>query len=377
MLRKFRIAGLYSFGDTLQEVSFISKPKSKLMNTKYEFNFNLDQANRPMKSAIFFGQNATGKTNLFLGMKSLLNIIKYGLSSTKRRFILNNAFNKNSQIVTLELELSDNNKDIFKYSIAFDKESIKKEIFKKNDKIIFNFNEEKASFNIKELDEKTLQDFFSRKLSDNILYTIKDFTEVNRFINLAKNINFYGSKTYSKSHSLDCEKSKRDYFVENKKNILTIFQLIDSSVDDFNFEELEKDGEKKYRIVFIRNQKKYSCQEESDGLKKIFILAGSLCEMAKSDKIIVIDELDSSISTRALIKIFNEIVNSEENKNGQLIVSSHNVLLFDVSFLNSQQIFLIQKNEKLETIIKSYYEYDIRSEKKKSYIDYLKGYYDE
>ncbi len=40
MLRKFEISGLYSFGNDLQEVSFIARPKSKLKNTKYEFNFD-------------------------------------------------------------------------------------------------------------------------------------------------------------------------------------------------------------------------------------------------------------------------------------------------------------------------------------------------
>ncbi|MCR6571289.1 AAA family ATPase [Campylobacter insulaenigrae] len=94
-------------------------------------------------------------------------------------------------------------------------------------------------------------------------------------------------------------------------------------------------------------------------------------------KIVFIDELDSSISTLALIHIFNNLINTEENHNGQLIVSSHNVLLFDVSFLNSQQIFLIQKDQHLESKIRTYYDYDIRSEKKKAYIDYLKGLYDE
>lgn len=48
--------------------------------------------------------------------------------------------------------------------------------------------------------------------------------------------------------------------------------------------------------------------------------------------------------------------------------------MFDVSFLNSQQIFLIQKDQHLESKITTYYDYDIRSEKKRAYINYLKGF---
>ncbi|MBX7491269.1 AAA family ATPase [Helicobacter turcicus] len=382
MLKKFGISGLYSFGNTLQEINFTAKPKSKLKNTKYEFNFDLSQNSKPMKSAIFFGQNATGKTNLFLGIKNLLNIIKYGFNYTKRYDIPNSAFNKNSKEITLELELSDNHNASFKYSIVFDKESIKKENFTKNNKTIFSFDDGKASFSVKKSESEMLSNFFSRKLSDNILYTIKDLelNEVEDFIALINNILIYMSSTYSKSYVLDFQEFKKDYFLKNKSKALNIFKIIDDSINDFDFESIETDEdkeEKNYKIVFVRKNQKYNYQEESDGLKKIIQLMDCLLEIMKSGKIIIVDELDSSISTKALIKIFNELVNSDENKNGQLIVSSHNVLLFDVSFLNSQQIFLIQKNENLETIIKNYYEYDIRSEKKRAYIDYLKGYYDE
>ena len=107
------------------------------------------------------------------------------------------------------------------------------------------------------------------------------------------------------------------------------------------------------------------------------MLANKIYEVVKNGKILIIDELDSLISTLSLIKILNELINTPENKNGQLIVSSHNVLLFDVSFLNSQQIFLVQKNDNLDTTIRGYYDYDIKSNNKKSYVDYLKGYFDE
>ena len=44
-------------------------------------------------------------------------------------------------------------------------------------------------------------------------------------------------------------------------------------------------------------------------------------------KTIIIDELDSSISTRSLILLFNKIINSPQNEHGQLIVTTHNLTL--------------------------------------------------
>lgn len=374
MILKFEISGIYSFGATKQEISFVSKPKNRIRNTKYEYNFNLFQAQRPMKSVLFFGGNASGKTNFFVAVKILLSIIKYGLSYTLREHITNNAFNKNSDSIALGIELSDNKKSVFSYFIEFDSQKVIRESFRKNDRDIFLFGEDKATFK-----NEQLQSFFSRRLSENILYFLKDFEikECSDFMDIINDIEVYMSSSYSKDYILDFNEARKNYFIENKNNILDIFKILDRTIDDFSFEELEKEDKSIYRIYFIRNGQHFSYQVESEGIKKIVQLADKFLEVVKGGKVLFIDELDSSISTSALIKIFNNLINTEENTNGQIIVSSHNLLLFDVSFLSSQQIFLVQKNFELETIIKNYYDFDIRSEKKRAYIDYLKGLYDE
>ncbi|ALV99089.1 ATP-binding protein [Campylobacter jejuni] len=380
MLRKIEISGLYSFGIETQIVDFTAKPKSKLKNTKYEYNFNLSQVGKPMKSAVFFGKNTSGKTNFFIGVKILLNIIKYGFSHTLREHLVDNAFNKNSNSVKLNIELSDNSKNIFAYSIEFNKEYVLKETFLKNNKIIYKFENERATFDIySKKENEQLGMFFSRKLSENIFYFLKDFEIEQKeiFINLINNIEVYMNSNYSKKYNFEFEENKKQYFLEHKESILEVFQLLDKTIKDFEFKKYKKDEKNIYEIFFIRNGKKFNYQIESEGIKKIVYFADKITQIIKEGKIIFIDELDSSISTLALILIFNNLINTEENHNGQLIVSSHNVLLFDVSFLNSQQIFLIQKDQHLESKIRTYYDYDIRSEKKKAYIDYLKGLYDE
>ncbi|TKX28037.1 AAA family ATPase [Campylobacter estrildidarum] len=381
MLRKIEISGLYSFGKETQIINFTAQPKSKLKNTKYEYNFNLSQFGKPMKSAVFFGKNTSGKTNFFIGVKILLNIIKYGFSHTLREHLANNAFNENSNSIKLKIELSDNNKNIFAYFIEFNKEYVLKETFSRNNKTIYNFEDEKATFNIysEKDNNKQLGIFFSRKLSENIFYFLKDFDieQKEEFISLINNIEVYMNSNYSKKYNFEFEENKKKYFLEHKESILELFQLLDKTVEDFEFKKHEKDEKNTYEIFFVRNGKKFNYQIESEGIKKIVCFADKITQIIEEGKIVFIDELDSSISTLALILMFNNLINTEENHNGQLIVSSHNVLLFDVSFLNSQQIFLIQKDRHLESKIRTYYEYDIRSEKKKAYIDYLKGLYDE
>lgn len=40
-------------------------------------------------------------------------------------------------------------------------------------------------------------------------------------------------------------------------------------------------------------------------------------------EVLAVDELDSSISTGSLIELFNDLINTKENK-GQFIITSHN-----------------------------------------------------
>ena len=91
MLVAFEVGGVYSFGKRVR-VDFGAVPNSRLKNTKYEGNFCLEDKAKAMKSAVFFGANATGKTNLVLAIKMLKDILNYGLeyslSKKKELFLL-------------------------------------------------------------------------------------------------------------------------------------------------------------------------------------------------------------------------------------------------------------------------------------------------
>lgn len=380
MIRKIQISGLYSFGSELQTIDFTAKPKTKLKNTKYEYNFNLDEKNRPMKSAVFFGQNASGKTNLFLSVKILLNIIHNGLNQFYNNASFSEILNKDSKQIQLGIEISSKSR-IFEYFICFDQQQLKIEKFLVDGEELYTYDNGKAKFNFKDFKyiNEQLEELLSRKLSESILTTIRDFEFEMRekFFDSINKIDIYMTSSFSKDYVVEFKKEKKDYFLDNKSNFLKIAQIIDKTIDDFDFEEIRKSDDSEYRICFCRNKIRFSYKEESEGLKKIWQLIDSLYNVTRQGRVLIVDELDSSISTKALIEIFNEIVNSFKNQKGQLIVTSHNVLLFDVTFLHSQQIFLIEKNRELYTTIKTYYDYDIKSNRKYAYIDYLKGLFDE
>lgn len=391
MLIYFKVSGFFSFGKKEQVVDFRAKPRTRLANTKYEYNFNLSNKYKPMKSAIFFGQNASGKTNLFLAIKTCLSIIKRGLSvlQEENEDFFQNALNEQCNTISFGLGISDGN-HLFEFFINFDKNGLIEEFLKKDDVVIYKLKDKEievyrgissifSDMFEHTIFEHTIRESFLSDLTESVLARLKlfSFKELNDFLKCINNIGIYMTSSYPKDYSMSFTESKKDFFEENKEIILDILSVIDRSITDFDFDEKFKDREQKYDILIKRNNTPFRFQIESEGVKKIIQLMGSLTDLAKEDKVLIIDELDSSISTQALIRLFNEIINTEQNSSGQLIVSSHNILLFDVAFLNSQQIFIISKDVDLCTQIRSFYEFDIRSEKKNAYLDYLKGSYDE
>jgi hypothetical protein len=84
---------------------------------------------------------------------------------------------------------------------------------------------------------------------------------------------------------------------------------------------------------------------DSTGTKKIVALSSYIIEALEKGKILIIDELDSSIHfklERAIVSMFN----NELNRNGQLIFTVHDINLMDCKKLfRKEQIWFIHKDE--------------------------------
>ena len=104
-------------------------------------------------------------------------------------------------------------------------------------------------------------------------------------------------------------------------------------------------GKEEYLLGLIRGNKKvFSIGYEAEGIKKIYSLALSLLRMLINGETLLVDELDSSISARSLIEIFRDVIHSDINK-GQLIVTTHNISLFNNIIFDPQQIYICDKKE--------------------------------
>ncbi len=376
MLLYFSVGGFCSFKD-VQDLFLTAYLGTRLKNTKYEKNFYIDKTNRVMKSAIIFGANASGKTNIILGLERLKEIIFNGINLPKDFNEKN--LNYDSNTIKFEIGILDKKENIYDYSIEFQKDKLIYEKLECNDKVIYEFKDDTLS---SKKFPKEVNKIFSIISTETILKKLRDFQieEISDFILSLEGIKIRrnrGINYESKDTPNPISENIKLRLEDKKEEVLQIIKLLDYTIEDLKFEKLGTvNNEIAYDIYFLRkrSKNKFYLGNESEGIRKIINLMLDLLEVYEG-KTIVIDELDSSISTISLIKLFNNFINVDSNIKGQLIVTSHNLFLFDNNIFEPQQIYIVNKKEDLSSELYSLAEFKIRSEKENLYHDFLKGKY--
>ncbi|SCA55796.1 conserved hypothetical protein [Candidatus Terasakiella magnetica] len=97
-----------------------------------------------------------------------------------------------------------------------------------------------------------------------------------------------------------------------------------------------------------RNNKdvKIDLQNESDGTKVIFSLAGPLLHVLENGLTLFVDELHNSLHPHALRFLVEMFLNPKTNKNNaQLIFTSHETSIMARNFLHRDQVWLMEKED--------------------------------
>ncbi len=121
-------------------------------------------------------------------------------------------------------------------------------------------------------------------------------------------------------------------------------------------------------------------EEESEGTKKYFRLAGPLLDTLEKGGIIVVDELDARLHptlTKSIVELFN--LPSINRKNAQLIFATHDTNLLGSCMFRRDQIWFIEKRRDASTDLYSLAEYKVEKGKVRKDAsfekDYIKGRY--
>lgn len=120
--------------------------------------------------------------------------------------------------------------------------------------------------------------------------------------------------------------------------------------------------------------------EESEGTKKYFRLAGPILDTLEDGGVIIIDELDARLHpslTKSIVQLFN--TPKVNRKNAQLIFATHDTNLLNACMFRRDQIWFTEKRRDASTDLYSLAEYKLERGKVRKDAsfekDYIKGRY--
>ena len=89
----------------------------------------------------------------------------------------------------------------------------------------------------------------------------------------------------------------------------------------------------------------FELQEESEGTQRLFSLVAPVLDVLREGRVLVVDELDSSLHTLLVRRLIAMFHNPELNKQGaQLIFSTHDTSLLDHTVFRRDQVWFTEKD---------------------------------
>ena len=164
-------------------------------------------------------------------------------------------------------------------------------------------------------------------------------------------------------------KTTDTFLHDNKEAILRVLRAADSDIVEFSF----KDGE---LTTFHRNNPSLPFDfntEESDGTKILFSMMLTVMDVVRNGKTMFLDEIETSLHTwlvEYIINLFNR------STSAQLVFTTHNTHLLDMSKFRKDQIFFVNKREDGSSDLYSLFDYKDFREKMDLEKAYLQGRFD-
>ena len=365
MITNLKITNCYTFNKTV-EFSMKADMRTKRFYTNIYQGENNENI---LKSSVIYGPNNTGKTSFVNCIKDIKNVLL-----NKKAHVSRDIFS-NYKICELEVSFLQKGEE---YQYIFNYDSDKEEyVYEKFSKItqgkenVYYIKDTKNE-EYKCSRDKDLAYILAISSKNNILiYTIeteqfpilKEVKEI--LVSFANNIDIIDMNHIPNSKTIQFLKNKNnmtkkvvefiknaDLYLENyayDDKVKFNIAASDEKITELVNEKLLKNQsfmEQIKLVSFYKGKAVPSMLFDSVGTKKIVALASYVLDAIENDRVLVVDELDSSLHfkiTRAIIGLFN----NEKNRKGQLICTLHDVTLLDCKkMFRKEQIYFTAKDEK-------------------------------
>lgn len=335
---------------------------------------------RYLKSAVIYGANASGKSNIIKAINSVIKMIQNSNNMQPGMIlpIVPFKFDKNYTNKPSSFELIMVINDIkYVYGFTADYKRIyeeylyyypngkETEIFERTEinKFHYTITERK----LKDIENKNMENKFF--LATATTWNYEKTKPVFDFITNGINVLF----DYEELKGISFEQYYNDKSGELREFSLNLLNEAEININGYNVANVEMTEEQigilppELRILFPKGAKGFNVttthniiddlgketniqldfEEESLGTKNIFILNPILLHVLKTGKMLIVDELDKSLHP-FLVKYIVRLFNSEKyNKNGaQLIFNTHDTNLLSLNLFRRDQIWFTEKDYK-------------------------------
>ena len=409
MLIEFSVANFLSYNKPVT-FSMVSTGIREFADTNVMQKSDL----KLLKSALLYGANGSGKTSLFLAMNFMIKLVKNSSKDTQAEeeipvepFMLNTE--TENEPSSFEIVFMHENIK-YRYGFQVTRTSVVSEwLFymehKKETKLFHRnhdqFEVSKEFSEGKGLETKTRKNAlflsvvaqFNGKISTLILKWFSkqfnvvsglrnDYIEIstellkdkelkdlfNKFLNFA-DLGILGVEVEKKEINMNDLPEDLKELLKNKIGK----QSVISAVQDVKVKMLHRKYDENKEVVSV--ERFDLSTQESEGTKKLYSILGPILDTLKSGKVLVIDELDSSlhpILTRYLIELFNS--NESNPLNAQLIFNTHDTNLLSNKIFRRDQIWFAEKDRYGETHLYPLIDYIHNNEPVRQDAIYAKNY---
>ena len=366
MLIELRAKNCFSFSEKI-----VFSAKADMRNKKFVSNVYSKNYFNILKTIGIYGPNNAGKTCLVKCIRSARNILL-----NRKPKLIENIFQESS-ICEIGISFLENGRE-FSYDFSYDteKEEYPYERFSEISKDQYG-NEKETVWLLKDsihedyqYEDAELLKLISIVSQSNLLFYLVDVTKFEKLAEMKRIVTAFASRidiidmnNIPLKRTIELMKAPGDLqqkvveFIKNADLYMEGFEYVD--VDKVRIKtdpEIEKPEEKaldipeqimdQIRLVSVyKGVHVPSILFDSTGTKKIAALASYIIEGIEQGRILVVDELDSSLHfklTRAIVAMFN----NELNKDAQLLFTVHDINLMDCKkMFRKEQIWFVHKDE--------------------------------
>lgn len=387
MILNISIKNFRSFKDEIVFSMVAESSKSKENNIFMQSLAQGESSVRLNNSALLFGANASGKSNLFNALFSIVKFITKTKTEAGKPIQLYQPFlfeeNSKTQPVEFSIEFVNTDNIKYRYELTIDKMIVLAEklyywpknkitllferVIPENSDALTHIGKPGQSLDFQPIpvfNNQAVLSKFGQDIPNETLTSVYIYFSNISIINIS-NYNMFSVFTSEITELLSKNKillNRMNALLTHADTGIKAIMIEEKDEDSFVFpDEIDKGiklwlrNKYSYKTVAIHN--KYIGQEaagegelpfseESSGTKQLFTIGGAILDALDKGKPILIDEMDIYLHTnisKMLITLFqNKRINK---KNAQLIVATHDVNLLDRTLFRKDQIWFTEKDE--------------------------------